>query len=79
MFLKRGWKQGEYLLELVNLNGMMDVVIISANLLHANVFENPETSREMSTINNTFQTKDYNDDCKNTNQPSELDVGNARL
>jgi len=44
---------------------MINVVIVSANLLHANVFENPETSRE---INNTFQNEEINDDCKTINQ-----------
>lgn len=36
-----------YLLKLVNHNGILDVVIVSANLLHANIFKNPEIKRDV--------------------------------
>ena len=35
-----------HLLELVNHDRMFDVVIVSANLLHPNVLQNPGTNRE---------------------------------
>ena len=73
-----------YLLKLVNHNGILDVVIISANLLHANIFKNPETKRDVHSKQRfpnrtaTMITKTINQPFKNISKPSTGLEINAR-